>query len=191
MDSLQKVLDFLSAFTKTTWEEKQAMIKNARFSSFKKNEIIQEQGKLSIKAAFILRGSVRYYYVDEDGSERTVHFGFEGQPTVIFDSFQNQIVSNFSIQCMESTHILWTSRSDFFGFIERFPRYQLILHKILSEWLEKRNNHVKFLNISAASERYRVMMKDRPKIIKRVPLKYIASYLNITQETLSRIRAEK
>jgi CRP-like cAMP-binding protein len=191
MDNIRPIIDFLSGHVKITTEEMEKMLSIIHFSAWPKNEVIQKEGDIPRTLAFILKGAVRTYYVDDKGHEHTVNFTFENQPLVAFDSFANQTPAGVSALTLEPTEIIYTSHAEFFGFMESFPRYEPVIRNIMGQYLVLESEHSKLLRINPARERYEALCKARPELIARVPLKYIASYIGMTLETVSRIRAGK
>ena len=188
---MQPVIDFISNHTNITEEELNAMTEMLHFSSHEKNEILQRQGEISKRAAFIVKGAVRSFYMDEKGIEHTIGFAFENQPLVAFDSFTQQTPAGVSAVILEPTDLVWTSHSEFFDFLEAFPKYESVLRNILSQSMSLEGEQRKLLRIRSSKERYEALCKMSPEIIQRVPQKYIASYLDMALETLSRVRAGK
>jgi CRP-like cAMP-binding protein len=76
-------------------------------------------------------------------------------------------------------------------FINSFPRYNKVFIEGMAKWLIRSNKKLEYLNQNSSKQKYELMCRMEPNIIKRVSLKDIASYLGITQETLSRIRGKK
>ena len=188
---VQPVFDFISNYANISGAEMKAMLNRIHFSSFKKNEAIFQQDSKAQKIVFILKGSVRWCYSDENGDEHTVNFTFENQPVVPFGSFEHQLPCANSVITIESTYAAWTSHEEFFGFMKEFPNYEIPARPLLGEFLKVEIEQAKLLRISSAKERYEALLKLRPEVIKRVPQIYIASYLGISPETLSRVRAGK
>jgi len=188
---MQPVLDFLSNYTTVTEDEMNAMLEIIHFSSHEKNETIQRQGEIPKRAAFVVKGAVRTYYVDEKGTEHTTAFIFENHPLVVFDSFAQQTPVAINAITLEPTELIWTSHAEFFAFLEAHPKYEVVLRNVLSKYMTLQGEQAKLLRISSSRERYEMLCKERPEIIQRVPLKYIASYLGMALETLSRVRAGK
>jgi CRP-like cAMP-binding protein len=191
MDNIRPIIDFLSAYVKISEDETAKMLSVIHFSSWPKNEVIQKQGEIPRTLAFILKGAVRTYYLDEKGHEHTVSFTFENEPLVAFDSFANQTPSSVSAITLEPTDVIWTSHPEFFGFMETFPKYEPVIRHIMGQYMVLESEHSKLLRINPARDRYEALRLARPELITRVPLKYIASYIGMTLETLSRIRAGK
>lgn len=188
---MQQVFDFISDYTKIGEDELHFIAENIQFSSFKKGEIFFRQGQLLNKMSFVTKGAVRSYYCEENGIEHTIGFIFENHPLVAFDSFTQQTPIAFTSIALENTDIIWVSQSVFYKFLETYPQYEKVLRTILSKYMTFETEKAKLLRINSAKERYEALLQTKLEIIKRVPLKYIASYLGITLETLSRIRAGK
>jgi CRP-like cAMP-binding protein len=188
---MQPVIDFISTYTDISNEEMNAMLGIIHTSSHQKNEILHRQGSITTRAAFIIKGGVRSFYTDENGVERITAFKFENQPLVPFESFIQQTPSQLNAVTLEPTELIWTSHGEFLSFLETFPKYEKVLRNILSKNLMLQNEQAKLLRINASRERYEMLCKMHPEVIQRVPLKYIASYLDMALETLSRVRAGK
>ncbi len=188
---MQPVLEFFSKYIEVEEKELQVMLERVHYSTCKKKEYIQHQGEITNTIAFITKGAVRYSYTDNKGSEHAIGFGFENSPVVAFQSFMHQTPADVSIITLEPTELLWITRKEFFGFLELFPKYEVGLRKVLGEYITKQGNQSWLLRIESAKERYETFCEQEPEIIQRVPLKYIASFLRMKLETLSRVRAGK
>jgi len=188
---MQHFINFISAYVDISEEEMKAMMAIVHTSSHKKNELLHQQGRIPKRAAFILKGAIRTYYVDENGTEQTIAFNFENQPLVPFDSFTQQTPVGLNAITLEPTELIWTSYQEFVGFLEAFPKYEKVLRHILGNSLTFQNEQMKLMRLSSPRERYEQLCQMRPQVIQRVPLKYIASYLGMALETLSRVRAGK
>jgi CRP-like cAMP-binding protein len=188
---MQPAIDFISEFTNVSEQEMQAITGIIHTSTLKKGEQIYYQGRIAKRASFITKGAVRSFYIDENGTEHTVGFHFENQPLIPFDSFAQQTPATVNAISLEPTELIWTSHIEFFGFIDMFPKYEKVLRSILSSYMLTQSERMKMLRIRSARGRYEMLTKTQPEIIKRAPLKYVASYLDMTLETLSRVRAGK
>jgi CRP-like cAMP-binding protein len=154
-----------------------------------KNKILVEEGKICKYSYIVLEGCIRKYYL-KDGIEITSEFIFPGEMAVSFGSFLKKHASNEFIQTIEKTKVMLIPFS-LFEFMQReHPSILQINFDVLvdySQWLENRLYHLQF---HTAKERYLILLNAQPEIIQKIPLMYIASYLGITLETLSRIRTQ-
>ena len=107
------------------------------------------------------------------------------------DSFFNRSPSAVSSVAIEPCTILWTDFERYNTFIQQYPRYNAVLVAALAKWFADGKQRMEYLHQPSAKARYNKMCEIHPQIVERVPLKYIASYLGITQETLSRIRSSR
>lgn len=190
--AFELTLNFLLAYTDNlTKEEKEDFYELINFKTYKKGEFIYRQGDTVKNICFLVKGAVRSFYVNEDGKEHNTAFFLENEPFVPFASFVEQTPSTIFIEALENIEITWTSRKHYLAFLEKYPRFQIALSKLLSEYLLKGGEHLKLMRIESSRERYESLIASKPELVKRIPLKHIASYLGMALETLSRIRAGK
>ena len=153
-----------------------------------KNEYLVSDGKTCRHLYFLQQGALRGYYTLE-GKEITHWFAFENDFVTSFHSFITRQPAVENIQLLEGS-ILWSISKEklnillnSYGEIERLVR---IVYENYYIRLEERFINSQF---KSAAERYQNLLEQAPHIIERVPLGYVASYLGISQETLSRIRS--
>lgn len=145
------------------------------------------EGKTCRHLYFLQQGALRGYYTLE-GKEITHWFAFENDFVTSFHSYITQQPTVENIQLLEGS-ILWSiSKEKLTSLLDKHREIERLVRIIYENYyirLEERfiNSHFK-----TASERYHDLLNQSPHIIERVPLGYIASYLGISQETLSRIR---
>jgi CRP/FNR family transcriptional regulator, anaerobic regulatory protein len=187
MDEFAIIRNYVSrfiTFTEEEWRVHQSMLVR-RF--LKKGEFILRGGEVCNHVTFLNKGFVRVYNVVND-EELTANFAFEGNYVTDYTSFVSRQPSLDNIVAMEDLEILQLNYNDMQAAYEKYPVWQkfgrLIAEYILIFATERSRT---FLFLSP-EERYLKLIKDRPKVIANVPLKYIASYLGITPEALSRIR---
>ncbi|MGC4034969.1 MAG: Crp/Fnr family transcriptional regulator [Chitinophagaceae bacterium] len=153
-----------------------------------KNEYLLTEGKICRHLYFVEQGALRGYY-NLDGKEITYWFGFEKDFVTSFHSFITQQPSVENIQLLEGS-ILWSISKDrlteLFNQFHEIERLVRIAYENYYIRLEDRFVNAKF---KTAGERYQNLIQVTPYLLERVPLGYIASYLGISQETLSRIRS--
>lgn len=188
---MEAVKDWLKGLVDVTDEELKAMNDIAETTLVKPNEVILKQGDVADNIGLLIQGAVRTYFTDSDGNEHVVGFAFEGEPIAAVSSFYNRIPSPVSCATLEPSLFIWTDYKRYNSFINRFPRYNSVAVNALGRALGEGRYRMEYMHQTSAKARYDSMCTLHPKIIERVPLKYIASYLGITQETLSRIRAKK
>jgi len=134
------------------------------------------------------QGALRGYY-NVDGKEITHWFAFEQDFVTSFHSFITSHPAVENIQLLEGS-VLWAiSKDNFTQLLNQHHEIERVFRIVLEKYyirLEERYINAQF---KTAAERYQYMLEQTPHIIERVPLGYIASYLGISQETLSRVRS--
>jgi CRP-like cAMP-binding protein len=182
------ISNYISDFSK---EEQDAIKELLHFSSYNKGDFIYKQGEIPKIACFLMTGAVRFFYITEDGKDHTTSFAFESQPVIPYGSFVEQVPSGISIVALEPVEMIWSSREEFNNFVEKHPRFQAGIAKLLSEYLLKGSQQLSLLRIGSSRDRYEKLRTMQSEVINRVPLTHIASYLDMALETLSRVRAGK
>lgn len=145
-------------------------------------------GKVSDEIGFIDTGVVRTYVVNEAGEEVTRYFFRENQFIVDLQSYYSRKPSIYPLQAIMNSRINCVKRQDWEGLTEKIPQL-FILTKSLSEALllnKLKDND--FLNFGTATDKYKEFIKRYPDLALYIPQQYIASYLKITPQSLSRIR---
>lgn len=168
---------------------KSELLKIAKKTSISKGDTLIEMGERCSDIYFIEKGLLRGFYFLEE-KEITNWFAQEGEFATCFYSFIVQKNSFETIQALEDTELMKISFSDLQALYKNYPeteRLGRILTEIYYIRLEERLLNIQF---KSAKERYTSLLENRANLIKRAPLGQIASYLGITQETLSRMRAE-
>ncbi|GGG97539.1 hypothetical protein GCM10011416_14450 [Polaribacter pacificus] len=156
----------------------------------KKNEILLSNGKNSQVSYFVRKGCLRLFYIDEEGKDVTRYIAFENQFATELVSFITNEPAQETIQVIENSELLYITHDDFRHLMTIVPKWK----DFYSIYLEKAyvNNSKRLVSFTAldATERYKQLFKINPNIVKRLPNKIVASYINISQETLSRIKSK-
>ena len=157
---------------------------------FCRNEWLIEAGKVCRHLYFIEKGCIRGYYVI-DGKDLSQWFGFENDFVTSFRSYATKTMSTEYIQVVEDSVIWSISRERLDELLVQFPELERLVRLIYEHYyirLEERYSNAHF---QTASGRYEDLLNKTPHILQRMPLGYVASYLGISAETLSRIRGRK
>ena len=166
-----------------------ALVRNIRIESFDKGEILIRQNSTKKDIYYIRKGLVRCYAVDKENNEVTFQIYAENQVFTNAHSVLFNESSKFFYQALERTKVY---TADYSGFLKMTSKTSELVElnrtyfgeKVIKQAFERIESFV-FLS---PEERYRIFVKDNPKLIHRVPDKYIASVLGITPVSLSRIR---
>jgi CRP-like cAMP-binding protein len=166
-----------------------AYSKMAQEKMFKKGAHLIQKGQVCRYCYFLVKGVVRSYYVKDD-KEVTTSFCFDDDPVFSLASVTRQIPCPESFEVLEDSLIEIVSFNDLLTLRKQFPAVEKIWSLGLEAyaiWLEERLHSLQF---NTAKERYLLLLQRYPHIVQRLQLRYIASYLGITLETLSRIRGQ-
>lgn len=155
--------------------------------SKKKGSYIIKEGQIVPSFFFTVKGLTRSFYKRE-GQEITAWLGYEGQNFAAITSFFENRPSHETIECLEDCDFLFISGKDMNDLYKKHNEINSIGRKIVEEYCILLDKRIFALQTMSATERYNDLVKNDPEVIKRVPLIYIASFLGISPETLSRVR---
>ncbi|RZJ82230.1 MAG: Crp/Fnr family transcriptional regulator [Flavobacterium sp.] len=153
----------------------------------KKNDHFLKEGQL-LSSYFVVQKGVFRAYIHRDGKEVNVWFGQENQ---IFGSIMPMYANRPSpenIQFLEDSEVYAISVDDLENLYKLHPELNLIGRKIAEEVCIILEDRIVSLHTESAPERYQSLIKEHPNLLNRINLGHIASYVGVTQETLSRIR---
>jgi CRP-like cAMP-binding protein len=154
----------------------------------KKNEILQRIGQTCKTIYFINKGLARIYYL-KDGIDITESFANENKLIARVESLFTGKPSHKGIHILEDSEIIAINAERLFKLYDEFHDIERTFRKIFEAAYVETVNRIDSIQFHTAEERYNTLLHEAPGILKRVPLKYVASYLGITQVSLSRIRS--
>ncbi|WP_316636440.1 Crp/Fnr family transcriptional regulator [uncultured Flavobacterium sp.] len=159
-------------------------LKTRKFSA---NELILSNGQLENYLSFIDTGIVRYFVIAND-KEITFDFAFRNSFYCAYDSFYNRTKTEVYIQALTDCELYSISNENLQKLYERCETAKK-LGRIATEYLlDKKVKRELNLLTKTPQERYQKLLDEQPKYIQQIPLKYLASYIGVVPETLSRIR---
>jgi CRP-like cAMP-binding protein len=169
---------------------KQELANRVATKVFEKGALVLDADRVCVRSYFIRKGLLRGYFI-KDGKEISEFFGSEGEWMNSPRSFVQQKPDIYFIDALERTET-WSLHVDHLGYLfDHFPemeRYaRLSMGSLFGHFMER----VTSLRFTTAREKYIHFCQAYAHIYHRIPLGMVAAYLGITQETLSRIRAEK
>jgi len=157
---------------------------------FRKNDTILKEGKISNEYFLIKKGLFRSYVVDYKGNEITTDFFSPNDILIEVASLFLRIPSKETIQALRDCEVYKIDFNNFQNLYSTIPGFTEWGRSWMSQQLFTAKHRAVTMHTQSASQRYLELMNQNPKIIKEVPLKYIATYLGITDTSLSRIRKE-
>lgn len=179
---------FVKRFIQINDELFDSIISNFDYKKVARKELLLEAGKTADKIFFLSEGFVRFYHTKKDGTEVTSDFYFAPGFITSFTSLIEQKPSNVNIQAMVKMDVLFIKYKDLLALYDKEHKVER-LGRLLAEqvFITSEKHLLSFLNDSP-QDRYLWLMKEYPEYVKNIPLHYLASYLGITAESLSRIR---
>jgi CRP-like cAMP-binding protein len=188
----ERIIEFINNIYPLSQNDLSEVLNSLEEIKVSKNYILIEQGSVCDCIWIIQKGLVRHYYVDINGKERNTWFSSDSTITSNVYSYINQTKSDETIETLEECLIYKLNFSDIKRLQKQNHEFCLWYIKMIEKYyfmqIEQRMDELQFLS---ASERYKALLELNPSYANRISLGNIASYLNISQETLSRIRSAK
>lgn len=153
-----------------------------------KGDVVLSEGLVCRHMYFVERGMVRQYYY-KSGRDVTEHFSYEGRIVVCIESFLKQEPSRLIVEALENSSLYGIPYDDLQQLMETNAEIAMLYRRILEHALISSQVHADSQRFENATERYQRLLNTKPEILLRAPMVYIASYLQMTPETLSRVRA--
>jgi CRP-like cAMP-binding protein len=190
MNTTQSLFEHFEKYIKLSPVLKDALAERVHFVSFKKGEIIHNADNICKESYFIQKGIVRTYFL-KDGKEITEYFSSENEWVNSPRSMTQQKRDIYFLDTLEDTTAFKLNVQNLVFLFDNFPemeRYaRLSMGSLFGHFMER----ITSLRFTTAKDKYDHFRTVYADIYHRLPLGMVASYLGITQETLSRIRAEK
>ncbi len=155
---------------------------------FAKGDMILKEGEVCRHIYFIDKGLIRQFYI-KHGKEVTEHLGDDHSIFMCIESLFKEIPTQLQVEALEPCMIYALPKDQLERVALHNVNIQILYRKILEESLILSQVHADLVRFETAQDRYRRMCKLYPQVILRAPLLFIASYLQMTPETLSRVRA--
>ncbi|OOG77812.1 Crp/Fnr family transcriptional regulator [Algoriphagus sp. A40] len=185
---LDSFLNFLQKIQLLSPEALEAIYSLCGLISIRKNQNLQEIGQRCRTIYFVKAGLARIFYLKDD-NEVTEYFAFENDLIIRAESLFTGKPSMKAIQALENTVFIGIPAESLFSLFDTFPEIERLFRKIIEQAYVATVNRMEAIQFHPAEERYAQLMDEKPDLIRRISLKHIASYLGITQVSLSRIRA--
>jgi len=155
----------------------------------RKRQYFLQEGEVCKYAAFIVKGAMRQYSIDEKGVEHIIRLSIEDWWVSDRESYVMLTPSRYNIDAWEDCDLLLLTRADYLNRLVQIPAINEMTRKMDESFAIATQKRVSTISLSA-EERYAELTKTYPEFLQRFPQHIIASYLGITKETLSRIRGQ-
>ena len=183
------LFQYFSKHNPLSRKAEQAISEISNIVTIKKNKDLQPIGHTCRTIYFIKKGVARIYYF-KDGIDITESFFFENSIIARVESLFTGKPSRKAIQILEDAEIIAINANQLFKLYDTFPEIERLFRKIFEAAYVETVNRIEGIQFHSAEERYNALLTEAPDVLIRVPLKHVASYLGITQVSLSRIRGQ-
>lgn len=163
----------------------------ANEKSVPKGEVLISQGQIVRKTYFVTNGCLRSYCLDKNGKEHTLQFAIKDWWISDFIAIYNNELATLTVECITDSNIIEFNAKDLDEIHSLFPEFEAFQRKNLERHVVSLHKRILNQLQLTAPERYDLFLEQYPDIEKYTPNYHIASYLGITQQSLSRIRVEK
>ena len=153
-----------------------------------KGERILSEGEVCTGISYIEKGLVRQFYI-KNGKEVTEHLGVDHSIFMCIESLFKEEPSYLQVEALEPTLVYILPKAKLEAAAMRNVNIQMLYRKILEESLIQSQVHADLMRFETAPNKYKRLCEMNPQVVLRAPLAYIANYLQMTPETLSRIRS--
>lgn len=174
-----------------TEDDFQNMFRYFELRTVKKKEILVEAGSICRDNHFVLDGCLHMFFANDKGVERTVQFAIENWWMTDDLAYHNQTVTDFSIQAVENTRLLTITHGKQELLLKEFPQLEKYFRTIYQISYGSALVKMKYLTDLSKEKIYFQFTEQFPQFAQRVPQYLIASFLGLTPEYVSEIRAKK
>jgi CRP-like cAMP-binding protein len=185
---MEDLIQFLNAYKTISAAEAEVIMTYFKRKHFKENEYLFHGGSVCTNLYFITAGILRIVAVNEKGLDITHYFIKEGQFCTMLDSFNNGVIAPDSIQASSPVAVLEISKANLRKLCGVLPFFAELISMANQERLLEKIRLKNIYSGQDAINRYKLFLSEQPDIAHRVPLNHVASYLNVTPQSLSRIR---
>lgn len=179
---------FLQSLAPITDQEFADSYHNFSKTELKKGDFFIRQGKICRHIAYINRGTLRNFYINDKGEEVTSCFCSKNSLTTSYKSFIFQQPSDLSIQALEETELMVIAHDSLQKLYSSSIVWQNIGRSIAEREYFVMEKYASVLNNESAEKKYLRLLKEQPEILQKANIEDIATYLGVTRRTLSRIR---
>jgi CRP-like cAMP-binding protein len=184
---MRKLIDNIKAYVSLNSNEIGHLEESIEKKTYNKNDIIFTEGKIADKIYFVNKGCVRLFY-NVDGNDKTAFFYTEGQFICAGESYTFNIPAVENYQAVEQTDIYVFSKSKIEILLSKVPEMEVIARIATENELITCQKVIASFVTKSAEERYLDLLNTKGELFLRVPQQYIASFLGVSPETLSRIK---
>lgn len=187
---LESLLSHISLFVPVSSELESRLTEISINQKVEKGEFLHRPERICKTTWYIKSGLLRVFY-QKDDKEITDNFSGEGEWITSVYSFLKNIPDHFYIEAIEPSELIAINIDKLEQCFQDFPEMERFGRMLMSQYFLQQSERIISLQFHSAKERYHFFLKTSPNKVQRVPLGMLASHLGMTQETLSRVRADR
>jgi CRP-like cAMP-binding protein len=191
LNSKNKFSDYITPYLQLNIEEFDIIFNSLTPKEYQKGDIVVNQGKVCTHQYFILKGLFVAYETDDKGNEHVIQIGAEDSWIGDMASFTNHTKSTRLIKAVENSELLLLSREKYHQLLDTIPSFEKLFRIIFQNAYIKQTERVSMMLNSNAENRFKIFKETSGHLLHRVEWKIIASYLDMSPETLSRIKNKR
>jgi CRP-like cAMP-binding protein len=180
------ISDFISKYLILSEKEIKEIAKHFKSKTIKKNDFLLREGETCKDIVIVGKGCLRLYYLKDD-IEISVWFAFTGSSAIEMYSFISENPSEYFIQAIEDTEIVYLPKYELNKLYKKIPKTQELMKNFWEDVILNLIYRFTSLQKNSAEERYLELL-NKPDYLATIPQKYLASFIGITPTSLSRIR---
>jgi CRP-like cAMP-binding protein len=191
MDSIMEthpITTYLNKFVELSDKELKAFISKLQSKSCKKGDVLLKEGEVCKEIYFIMKGTLRAYSKVAGGNNRTFNFAFDGTVFTEQVSFASQQPSTDYLDALEDCELLYITYERLHALFDKYHGWERAGRIINQIYFCEERNRVRSFMLDDATLRYQKLLIEFPQVEKKIPQHIIASYLNITPQSLSRLK---
>jgi CRP-like cAMP-binding protein len=190
MELIEIFVSFLNTVANIPYPQIDKIVKSFKLKTVKRNTILLKQGEICENFYFVSKGCIRTFYLTKEGNEKTRHIAFNGSVVTALSSFISQTPSFEFVDSLEKTDLYVINHKAFYHLIIQIPEWEKFYLKLLESAYVLQNKKMEYLVTLSAKQRYELYLNQYPLYVERLSNRILASYLNISQETLSRLKSK-
>lgn len=184
------LLENIKKYVDLSDEDSLIISKHVKIRNYLKGQYIGQQGDVCTHKSFIISGCAKTFFIDNEGNEHIVMFSIENWWAADLGSFITQQPADYNVQCLENTTVAQFSYEVLQQLYTQIPQVESFFRMIIQNaYVASQKRVIRNFSLTA-KERYLIFREHYPNIEQRVPQYLIASYLGITKQFLSKIKAE-
>lgn len=188
---MKELIKKIKSSIQLSLEAEEYLFSISKKKTFAKGEVLIRQGEEVNKIFFVTDGCLRSYCTDKNGKEHTLQFGVKEWWISDYIAIHNKESATLTVECLKESNVIEFDSKKLDEILTLFPEYEPFQRNLLERHVVSLHKRILNQLQLTASERYNLFLEQYPNIEQYTRNYHIASYLGVTQESLSRIRVEK